>query len=425
MVLQICVLAVMAVLGEPVDRTVLFFTSENCPTCASVQQNLDLLASEGLKVRYIDADQDLITAERFRVVKTPSLIVIDRGREVERIVNDLSPLDLRKRLARSSPPAQPAPALSQPESNSRVIDRSFVDDSLYGANHPYYKTKNANLAGSVESTDDGLYGVNHPYYQKRRSNAKSGSAKSGSARSASARSVTGASAKAPSGPIVYSQHALHPTVGLLQIKPSHLPVSPETMAATVRIRVHYQNSNSVGTGTIIQTVDDVAIVLTCGHLFQNGPWQSITVELFRDNKPIMLPAEVVDVRKDRVDLAVIRFRTSLPLSAVGILPKGEAIRERDSVFSIGCDFGADPSRRNTIVTRLNRYIGKSNLQIAGAPVQGRSGGGLFDNQGRLIGVCYAADNELDEGLYVGPESIYEELEKVNLSQLFQVRSKTP
>jgi len=69
-------------------------------------------------------------------------------------------------------------------------------------------------------------------------------------------------------------------------------------------------------------------------------------------------------------------------------------------------------------SKLNRYQGPANIEIAGAPVQGRSGGGLFDRKGRLIGVCIAADTELDEGLFLGPESFYSELEKQGLGYLF-------
>ncbi len=55
----------------------------------------------------------------------------------------------------------------------------------------------------------------------------------------------------------------------------------------------------------------------------------------------------------------------------------------------------------------NRYLGPSNVEVALAPTQGRSGGGLFDAENRLIGVCFAADNDYDEGLYSGPDVVYE------------------
>lgn len=101
-------------------------------------------------------------------------------------------------------------------------------------------------------------------------------------------------------------------------------------------------------------------------------------------------------------MGLITFRKPGPVSVVRLLPKSAKLQEREPVFSCGCDRGADPTRRDTQITKLNRYLGPTNIEIAGAPVQGRSGGGLFDVQGRLIGVCFAADNELDEGR-LGPD----------------------
>jgi hypothetical protein len=69
-------------------------------------------------------------------------------------------------------------------------------------------------------------------------------------------------------------------------------------------------------------------------------------------------------------------------------------------------------------------LGPSNVEVAKAPVQGRSGGGLFNQAGQLIGVCYAADKELDEGLYSGPEVVYAQLARLGLTRLYSEPSST-
>ena len=61
----------------------------------------------------------------------------------------------------------------------------------------------------------------------------------------------------------------------------------------------------------------------------------------------------------------------------------------------------------------------SNLEIDGAPIDGRSGGGLFDDRGVLIGVCNAADYKSDLGIYTGPGSVHWQLERIQLGRLYQ------
>jgi hypothetical protein len=56
--------------------------------------------------------------------------------------------------------------------------------------------------------------------------------------------------------------------------------------------------------------------------------------------------------------------------------------------------------------------------VDGAPVEGRSGGGLFNGAGQLIGVCFAADYEGNEGLFAGLESIHDELHKIGLKEIY-------
>jgi hypothetical protein len=70
------------------------------------------------------------------------------------------------------------------------------------------------------------------------------------------------------------------------------------------------------------------------------------------------------------------------------------------------------------VTSLNRYQGPPNIETTGAPVEGRSGGGLFNQNGQLIGVCFAADKEGNEGLYAALKAIHDELNVRGLSDIY-------
>lgn len=406
MVVWFCLLTLLlAAMGNAAERTIIYFGSAHCPPCRAVLPLVEKLEAEGQAIRYVDSEKDRVTTERFNVQQTPTLIVLEAGRELDRIVGSLPEAELRKRLIASKRPAgaaMPRPSWKEPSTAPNI-------GSLLGPNHPLNRSRDLSevkrrsrvdkSAGDIQRS---LIGINHPFYSRYNGTQL-------------APKMTATVRSQPSSPVAKSPVSVHP----LLKAPNLLPAAPDCMAATVRIRVENGDSRSVGTGTIIHTFRDEGLVLSCGHLFSEEDEQAtVTVELFQQGKVIQSEASVVDVRHDGMDLALVRFRSTVPLTKVPILPEGQTLYERDPVFSIGCDLGAEPSRRDTLVTRLNRYLGSSNVEIAGAPIQGRSGGGLFDGRGRLVGVCYAADNDLDEGLFVGPEAIYDQLRKFRLNFLF-------
>jgi hypothetical protein len=185
--------------------------------------------------------------------------------------------------------------------------------------------------------------------------------------------------------------------------------------ATVRIVIDEPQSHAVGSGTIIQSNQQGAVVLTCGHLFRD--WtknSSITIERFENGVPVRYPAELVDYRIEDVDIGVLVFNPGKVVPSASVATQFESAKQGDAVFSVGCDHGDPPTRRDTRITKLNRYLGAPNIEAAGMPVQGRSGGGLFNSNGQLIGVCFAADSEHDEGLYSGTQSVLEQLHRVGI-----------
>jgi S1-C subfamily serine protease len=185
--------------------------------------------------------------------------------------------------------------------------------------------------------------------------------------------------------------------------------------ATVRIVIDEPQSHAVGSGTIIQSNQQGAIVLTCGHLFRDlTKNSSITLERFEHGVPVRYPAELVDYRIEDVDIGVLVFNPGKVVPSASVATQFEGARQGDAVFSVGCDHGDPPTRRDTRITKLNRYLGAPNIEAAGMPVQGRSGGGLFNSNGQLIGVCFAADSEHDEGLYSGTQSVLEQLHRIGI-----------
>lgn len=199
-------------------------------------------------------------------------------------------------------------------------------------------------------------------------------------------------------------------------------------AATVRLRVHDGHGYGAGTGTVIDTNGEQALVLTCGHLFRENKGQGkIEVDLYVGGQTQTVTGELLDYDADTHDVALVAIRPGFQMQPVQMIHPQERVRAGQTAFSFGCDRGADPSRRDTRITGVDKYdqhLGVSNLEIAGAPIDGRSGGGLFDEAGRLIGVCNAADYEGDVGIYAGPGSVQWQLDRAGLSAIYK-RAQAP
>lgn len=197
------------------------------------------------------------------------------------------------------------------------------------------------------------------------------------------------------------------------------------IAASVRLRVADSDGRSCGSGTIIDVRSGEALILTCGHIFRdsqgNGP---ITVDLFGSSRPQQVPGRLISYDVNR-DVGLVAIRTPGPVAMARVAPPGYSVDRGAPVVSVGCNNGEAPSARHSQVTFLNKFQGPPNIQVAGEPVEGRSGGGLFSREGYVIGVCNAADPSDKEGLFAALGSIYAELDRQNLSIVYSSPSGTP
>lgn len=190
------------------------------------------------------------------------------------------------------------------------------------------------------------------------------------------------------------------------------------MRSTVRLRVEDASGASIGTGTIIDVHDDEALVVTCGHLFRGlKRGGKIWIDMFLPGANQPIEGHLLDFDLQR-DIAVVAMRPGIPVQAARVGSLTYQPTKGEPVFSIGCDRGAPPSIRGSRVTSINRYQGKPNIEVAGKPVDGRSGGGLFSADGQLIGVCNAADDKDDEGIYAGLATIQWQLESIGQRRVF-------
>lgn len=190
------------------------------------------------------------------------------------------------------------------------------------------------------------------------------------------------------------------------------------LTATVRIRVSDRNGTSYGSGTIIDRHGDESLILTCGHIFRDSAGKGhITVDLFVDGESRSFPAQLV--RYDlNLDLGLISCRPGLSIEPVQVAPRSRQVAPEETVWVTGCDHGQSPKWQQTKIASLNKFIGPPNVQVHGEPPDGRSGGGLFTNDGLLIGVCNAADPADQQGLYAGLAAVHGELDQAGLSFVY-------
>ncbi|EAQ80373.1 trypsin-like peptidase domain-containing protein [Blastopirellula marina] len=222
----------------------------------------------------------------------------------------------------------------------------------------------------------------------------------------------------PSPPM---QPARSPVVrGQSPAAPSGNPAAArqKALAATVRLKVIDPDGYSYGTGTIVHSHHGEALVLTCGHLFRDSQGRGeIEIESFAPGAAGATPGRLLTFDLDR-DVALVTFKPSVLIEAVAVRSPDMPISVGEKAFTVGCDKGADATIRESRINSLNRYQGPDNLQAAGAPIDGRSGGGLFNDSGQLIGVCNAADPEYDEGYYAALKTIFGLLEEKQIAHLF-------
>lgn len=192
----------------------------------------------------------------------------------------------------------------------------------------------------------------------------------------------------------------------------------DPLPACLRIRVKDSQGINFGTGTVIDSREGRTTILTCGHIFRKiDDKPLIEVDIFNGAKHETTVGHVLRYDLER-DVGLIWIPTARPLPVAPIAGLSNATTVGQHVFSIGCSAGEPPTKLQHRVTCLNRYNGPDNIECTGVPVQGRSGGGLFDTAGRLIGVCIAADQRDQRGLYSGLQPIHDMLDQVKLSHLY-------
>ncbi len=195
-------------------------------------------------------------------------------------------------------------------------------------------------------------------------------------------------------------------------------VMAQATAATVRIRVLDATGHSWGTGTIVDARNHRALIVTCGHIFRESQGKGeIQIDFFH---PVERRVAGTLITYDlESDIGLLAVELTEPVVIAPIAAASTPIKQGMRLFSVGCNHGEKPSVMQGYLSAQNRYEGPANLTASGVPVEGRSGGGLFDASGRLIGICQAAVPTDNEGLYGAWTTLIEKLDSIQLAAIYQ------
>ena len=372
------------------DVVLLDFSADWCGPCQQMAPLIGEIGAAGWLVRHVDVDQEHDIVKRFQVTGVPCYILLVKGHEVGRIDGATTRSELEKLLAQSRQPLG-LPKLAVPTDSPTV-------HQIPGVPVPV-----SNSATHL-ATESAVSPTVHPPAQL------SGSVSQPLVDQAAERSL-----RDPQG--TKQQPVLAPPPTLAVETKSAL--QRNLIQATARLRVQDPNGASWGTGTVIDCRQGEALILTCGHIFRDSVGEgTIEVDLFGDPSADRLAGQMVSYDLDR-DLALVSVFTKAILEPVKIGSVGRPRDVGEGVATIGCDGGREPTMHVSRVTSVDKYLGPANVQVAGQPVQGRSGGGLFALDGTLLGVCNAADPEDNEGLFAALPSIHEHLDEAGLAFVYR------
>jgi thiol-disulfide isomerase/thioredoxin len=356
------------------DTVLLHFTADWCGPCRQMEPTIQRLRDAGYPLRKVDVDREPDLTRQFRVGPIPCFVLVRDGREVDRVLGAAS----YDRLARMfEPPREAGAATERTMSSPAPTIRGQSPDVP-----PAPLTELPNVSSPARD-------VSHP---------STVTAQPAALRNETPRNET-ANASA---------------------------VRQQALSATVRLCVRDPKGQSHGTGTIIDVHGDEALVLTCGHIFRESAGQGeISVELNLPGASHPVAGRLVAYEAADRDVGLVSIRPGVAVRPVRVASPNCHLRKGEPVFSVGCDHAANPTVCESTISAVDRYAGAPNLEIVGHPVEGRSGGGLFMADGRLIGVCNAADLQEDRGIYAALATIHHELKAIHQERIFAGEAAPP
>jgi S1-C subfamily serine protease len=387
-----------AVTSSP-DVVLLDFRSDGCGPCRAMDPLVHEMQAEGAPIRVVNVDREPALAAQYNVRGIPCFVVVANGQEVTRQTGRCSRGELENMLRLGTAALGGAKNEARERAPAKGTPLQFVKDEsnskprLTGA-----PRGQANIGQMLE--------LEPPRSEKRL--VKPGM------REVQERTPLPEEAVQP------AQNA-----GLSPEQPIPSALRNELLESSVRLILHDDRGRATGSGTVIDCREGEALILTCGHIFREWSERGrVSVDFFDGAAERGVPARVVkyDLKSD---VALLAITTRRPLRVARVASPRVRMQKGEAVLAAGCEHGADVEPFPTKITQIDKYLGPPNLCIAGQPKQGRSGGGLFNAQGQVIGVCNAADAEDNEGLYASLGAIHQLLDESKLEFVYREDAPTP
>ncbi|WP_459554778.1 trypsin-like peptidase domain-containing protein [Lacunimicrobium album] len=394
----------------------LYFTTPGCHYCNVVAPSVGELQRAGYPVIKIDGSQKPEVASHYGIDGYPTFVLVVNGKEVERAVGAQS----KDKLERMASVAQKAL-----QESSRVTVAAADLNADASSYNDTTATPRVRQASASEIIAQGANGLERPtlgssaMFPGKASVASNAAPEKEKDRNWSLFGGRKEEEKTAEAPAVYrgnNEFAASADKALERTPASH---------AAVRIRVQDQKGENFGSGAIIDSRYGKSVILTCGHVLRGlAAGSKVEVDVFADGKPKTYVAQVIDFDLD-ADVGLIAIPSEQQLPVALVAGTQSLTNVGSEVCSIGCSAGNNPTKENHQITAINKYNGPDNIECNGVPVQGRSGGGLFDRHQQIIGVCIAADPKDQRGLYCGLKPIHGILRKNKLGYLLGENSAAP
>lgn len=366
------------------DIVLLDFAASWCGPCRSMAPLIGEISAAGWPVRHVDVDRETDLVKRFGITGVPCYVLLVKGHEVDRIAGATTRADLEKLLAKSRTAlgiVEATPVTAPPAPLAAVPGMPLP------ATRPAAPLAIESVAPAQAAAPACVVPVHEP-----------AAASAGTVAMGQPRAVESV-ATPPQG--------------------DRTALEQRLLAATARLRVDDGQGVSWGTGTVIDCRQGEALILTCGHIFRDSQGQGrVEVDLFGAGGPRGLAGQVISWDLKR-DLALVSVFTDAKVEPVKVGGVQRVTAAGEAVVTVGCNGGKDPTIHHSRVTAVDKYLGPANVQVAGQPVQGRSGGGLFGTDGTLLGVCNAADPTDNEGLFAALPAIHEQLDEAGLAFVYR------